>query len=231
MTEDAKPAEHPEHPAASPEDAPKEIAVAIELGGDEVMFYFPGPVTNFAMTYPSIERLLEEASRVRAPRKATPGEVKAGADRIASDLMAAAAGHGAPEPTAGMTVLQGPAAAAMLDNSLNFGREILAQAQERGLTPYQVALACTTILESFTSSYGWSLELLRKSVRAAVSITETPVVHALAHGEALCGIPGVPADWPANHTWVSAFVAEDRSKISCPKCARKAALVQPGASS
>jgi hypothetical protein len=45
-------------------------------------------------------------------------------------------------------------------------------------------------------------------------------VHVLCGGFALCGIPGVPADWPDGHRWVR---KEDRGRATCSICKRLAA--------
>ncbi len=43
------------------------------------------------------------------------------------------------------------------------------------------------------------------------------VVHVLRHGHTLCGMPGLPKDWPADHNWVSDY---DRKAADCPECLR-----------
>lgn len=47
------------------------------------------------------------------------------------------------------------------------------------------------------------------------------VVHLLACGVAMCGLKGVPADWPHGHTWVS-FFSDERKLATCLACTRAA---------
>lgn len=44
-------------------------------------------------------------------------------------------------------------------------------------------------------------------------------LHILHHGFALCGLPGVPADWPEGHRWVR--IAE-RTRATCHGCKLRA---------
>ncbi len=47
------------------------------------------------------------------------------------------------------------------------------------------------------------------------------VVHILQYGRSLCGLPGVPRDWPEGHQWVSIqdeCVADD---ATCRKCIKR----------
>ena len=50
------------------------------------------------------------------------------------------------------------------------------------------------------------------------------LVHILKHGAAMCGLAGVPRDWPDGHRWVSfervGQTADDRRKL-CANCARE----------
>lgn len=41
------------------------------------------------------------------------------------------------------------------------------------------------------------------------------IVHILHHGRSLCGMPGVPRDWPTGNVWVSML---DRLNANCPSC-------------
>jgi hypothetical protein len=41
------------------------------------------------------------------------------------------------------------------------------------------------------------------------------IVHVLRGGRALCGQPGLPKDWPANHWWAR---VEDAAHATCPEC-------------
>lgn len=47
------------------------------------------------------------------------------------------------------------------------------------------------------------------------------VIHILKHGQALCGKPGPPSEWPPGHRWLayyaSAAIKQCREKI-CPDC-------------
>ena len=43
------------------------------------------------------------------------------------------------------------------------------------------------------------------------------IVHILYHGQAFCGQPGLPKDWPADHRWV---LPSDRKDATCQKCLR-----------
>ncbi len=41
------------------------------------------------------------------------------------------------------------------------------------------------------------------------------IVHILYHGQAFCGQPGLPKDWPADHRWVA---PSDSKDATCEKC-------------
>lgn len=41
------------------------------------------------------------------------------------------------------------------------------------------------------------------------------IVHILYHGQAFCGQPGLPTNWPAGHRWV---IPSDRKDATCVKC-------------
>ena len=44
-------------------------------------------------------------------------------------------------------------------------------------------------------------------------------VHILREGYALCGLPGIPREWPEGHRWVR---VEERNRVTCSACKRKA---------
>ena len=44
------------------------------------------------------------------------------------------------------------------------------------------------------------------------------IIHLLDGGRALCGQPGVPRDWPANHRWAA---EADADKVNCPECLKE----------
>lgn len=44
-------------------------------------------------------------------------------------------------------------------------------------------------------------------------------VHILHEGRALCGLQGLPADWPDGHRWVG---VEDKGRATCVVCKRAA---------
>jgi hypothetical protein len=46
------------------------------------------------------------------------------------------------------------------------------------------------------------------------------VVHILYEGRALCGLPGIPREWPEGHRWVR---KEERNRATCSGCKRGAA--------
>jgi len=52
------------------------------------------------------------------------------------------------------------------------------------------------------------------------------VVHVLRHSQSLCERPGVPRDWPLNHTWVSVADTELHDRVSCPVCRDRLALLK-----
>jgi hypothetical protein len=41
------------------------------------------------------------------------------------------------------------------------------------------------------------------------------VVHILMCGRALCGLPGVPRDWPSHHRWTG---IDDIDHVTCTDC-------------
>jgi len=44
------------------------------------------------------------------------------------------------------------------------------------------------------------------------------MIHILAYGAALCGMKGVPRDWPEGHRWIGFFDAQWREHATCPEC-------------
>lgn len=46
-------------------------------------------------------------------------------------------------------------------------------------------------------------------------------VHILRHGRTLCGMPGVPADWPEGHKWVGLNDEGLADDATCRKCIRR----------
>lgn len=44
------------------------------------------------------------------------------------------------------------------------------------------------------------------------------VTHALDAGRALCGMKGVPRDWPIGNLWVP---IADKDKVTCQGCLKK----------
>lgn len=55
-----------------------------------------------------------------------------------------------------------------------------------------------------------------------------PTVHLLKHGRSLCGMPGLPKDWPEGHVWVSVKDEELASEVTCGKCVSR--LIDPSGS-
>ena len=49
--------------------------------------------------------------------------------------------------------------------------------------------------------------------------TKEMTVHLLFHGEALCGQPGLPKDWPKDHYWAR---LEEKDIANCEKCLKTA---------
>lgn len=45
-----------------------------------------------------------------------------------------------------------------------------------------------------------------------------PNVHALHHGMALCGLAGLPVEWPEGQTWVAAAYIDKLEEITCDTC-------------
>jgi hypothetical protein len=131
-------------------------------------------------------------------------------------------------PDVGITVQTGDEARATFFPAIAFAHEVVELGRRRGLRPYQIALAAVAIAESCWIGYGWGFNILRSAVLQAYSFPAPAIVHAIAHGEALCGMPGRPAEWPPNHMHVSAFQLGERSKITCEKCRARAASIQPG---
>lgn len=56
---------------------------------------------------------------------------------------------------------------------------------------------------------------------APVTTSTARVVHLLAEGRALCGLKGVPSEWPPGHVWVS-FFSDERRLADCLGCTRAA---------
>lgn len=43
-------------------------------------------------------------------------------------------------------------------------------------------------------------------------------IHLLRFGQTPCAMPGLPASWPAGHTWVSFQDTERLPKVNCQEC-------------
>ena len=50
---------------------------------------------------------------------------------------------------------------------------------------------------------------------ATINSDGEPKIHILFHGLALCGQPGIPAEWPNGDRWVS---VDDKEKSTCQGC-------------
>jgi len=54
------------------------------------------------------------------------------------------------------------------------------------------------------------------TVESIRKVFETKIItHGLLSGQALCGIKGLPYEWPNGHKWVYAF---NITEITCSKC-------------
>jgi len=58
-------------------------------------------------------------------------------------------------------------------------------------------------------------------------MTPLVTVHILRHGFALCGLPGLPGDWPKANVWVY-MEEEEASKVNCVACAARALDIMAG---
>lgn len=59
-----------------------------------------------------------------------------------------------------------------------------------------------------------------RELHDALLVELAPVaVHILAAGAALCGLPGLPCDWPKGNYWVSYL--EDVAPATCEQCREK----------
>ena len=49
-----------------------------------------------------------------------------------------------------------------------------------------------------------------------------PKTHILWHGQALCGLRGLPRAWPAGHKWVALDDREHMHDVDCQECMNRA---------
>lgn len=56
------------------------------------------------------------------------------------------------------------------------------------------------------------------SIRDATCTIGRMATHILAHGTSLCGLPGVPADWPDGESWVAFIDEEALRRADCVPC-------------
>lgn len=56
---------------------------------------------------------------------------------------------------------------------------------------------------------------------------EGQTVHILKHGVSHCKMPGVPAQWPEGHVWISFEDADVRAAATCEECRRQEGLGPP----
>lgn len=47
------------------------------------------------------------------------------------------------------------------------------------------------------------------------SVKTQPAVHVLVFGHAICGLPGLPGEWPAGSTWVG---IDEKERATCAAC-------------
>jgi hypothetical protein len=67
------------------------------------------------------------------------------------------------------------------------------------------------------------LDAIEARVKALEALSSPhPRLHILRHGASLCGLPGVPADWPDGHKWIDErgfFLLEPAVQATgCPGC-------------
>lgn len=65
-------------------------------------------------------------------------------------------------------------------------------------------------------------EACSKSVALMNNVTRPAAVHVLAYGAALCGMAGVPGDWPEGHRWVGFLDLDWATHVTCDTCKAKA---------
>lgn len=58
-----------------------------------------------------------------------------------------------------------------------------------------------------------------------LSVGAIKEVHILHHGTALCGLAGIPSEWPEGHRWVR---LEETKRATCSACKAAASLVGAG---
>ncbi len=75
--------------------------------------------------------------------------------------------------------------------------------------PWFMLIDDAVILVTFCPWCGEKLQVQKEAQR------RTLVVHGLGEGRALCGLPGIPRDWPLDHQWVG---WADTEKMNCQKC-------------
>lgn len=72
--------------------------------------------------------------------------------------------------------------------------------------------------ERLVGLYGGTIsDVLRAGIPALERehAREAPTIHLLRGGLALCGLPGMPRDWPLGHRWTSFRSPEDATCSAC----------------
>lgn len=55
----------------------------------------------------------------------------------------------------------------------------------------------------------------RHALEVAGMVPAVPEIHVVHHGAALCGMSGMPGQWPKGHVWVP---LSDHARASCGEC-------------
>lgn len=76
------------------------------------------------------------------------------------------------------------------------------------------ALKGAEILEQLQRTGALQIDVNGEGV-ATINRDAEPKIHILFHGLALCGLPGIPAEWPDGDRWVS---VDDKDKSTCEGC-------------
>lgn len=71
---------------------------------------------------------------------------------------------------------------------------------------------------------GGSLEWSSKNLIPCIDVPPHLPIHILWKGRTICGLPGIPRDWPDGHSWVR---VEDAERATCVHCV--AVLKETGA--